>query len=87
MVDKFMEIKNIIGEEGDKKFINALDNYRAYCLRQYGNQVLEKRLDEYNLIKFLNFMRLALEIFPEQFEKKKRININIEMAFQYLHSK
>lgn len=87
MVDKFMEIKNIIGEEGDKKFINALDNYRAYCLRQYANQVLEKRLDEYNLIKFLNFMRLALEIFPEQFEEKKRININIEMAFQYLHSK
>ena len=87
MVDKFMEIKNIIGEEGDIKFINALDNYRAYCLRQYANQVLEKRLDEYNLIKFLNFMRLALEIFPEQFEEKKRINVNIEMAFQYLHSK
>lgn len=87
MVDKFMEIKNIIGEEGDKKFINALGNYRAYCLRQYANQVLEKRLDEYNLIKFLNFMRLALEIFPEQFKEKKRININIEMAFQYLHSK
>lgn len=87
MVDKFQEIKNVIGEKGNIDFINALDNYKVYCLRHYANQVSEKRLDEYNLIKFLNFMRLALEIFPEHFSNKKKVNVNIEMSFQYLHSK
>ena len=69
-----------------KNFIDALNNYKKFCLKHYANQPLEKRLDEYNLRKFLNYIQMSTVIMPWAMDRKE-VNKTAESIYQYLNNK
>ncbi len=89
-MDCFKLIEEYLGGSEGKnlKFLYLLRRYKKYCDKQYFEQPIERRYDEYNVKKFLNFLTLSieLELLPfNNLEERKQFNRCINISFEVLN--
>lgn len=87
-MDYFKLIEECIGggEGKNIKFIYYLKKFKKYCNKQYFSQPLERRYDQYNVRKFLNFLTVAIELFQFDNLERKQLNRCINTSFEILNT-